>query len=324
MNNDELIRILGNWGIFEVSSMEEPELGTLNRTWMIQHGTGKGVLRLHRTTEVSAVQFEHDILDRLESSSIPAPRVIPTREGQAFLVDQGLLWTLYTWEPGIHIRRGALSDQHAEQMGVTLARIHVELSGIGGGKFSDRVEFDRTATIKQLNRYLKKFDVSESPAEFEWSESFIHDQIRWLENSSRAVTRYPTETQLIHGDYQDTNILFLNDNLSSVIDWDRCRRSIPEREIVRTMHHGLGMQESACRSFLDGYQRVRKIPNEDLRLAVHWFSEGIENSVWVFEQIFDEGNTKIDTLMLNERFVPFEHQLETAGLMSVLETGKIT
>ncbi len=54
--------------------------------------------------------------------------------------------------------------------------------------------------------------------------------------SAQPANLTALDQQLIHGDYQDTNLFFEHGQVSAIIDWDQTYLAAREWEVVRTMH----------------------------------------------------------------------------------------
>jgi homoserine kinase type II len=93
------------------------------------------------------------------------------------------------------------------------------------------------------------------------------------------------DLQLIHGDYQLTNLLFEGDAISAVIDWDKSRAASPFMEVVRCLDHGLGLAPDHSAAFLMGYRACRPLSESQLAAALEYWTHQQARSLWVLGRI---------------------------------------
>lgn len=304
------VHLLEAWGIGGPVDVKVPGSGTMNDTWIVTHGRGRVVMRRHRLVERARVEFEHLVLRQVQQRGIPVPLVMATNSGEGIAEEAGRLHTVYSWVPGEQLRRGEVNDRQARQMGRMLAAVHVALSDLNGGSVDEELPAGTEPALRLIEVLMR---LAERTG-LGWVQENLEARRRWLEANPELPVEPIRPTQVIHGDYQDTNLLFHDARISAVIDWDRARRARPVREVVRAMDHGLGMRASACRAFLQGYRDLRHLSDVELAETVEWFQYQQATSLWLFNQLLVEGNDRVSQLITPEPFVPFATRWERAGL----------
>ena len=103
--------------------------------------------------------------------------------------------------------------------------------------------------------------------------------------------------------------------MSCVIDWDKARREIPAREMVRAMDYALAMEPLLCRQFLSGYRDMAPVSRDQLEEAAKWFScQEATHSLWPIEQVLLHNNGRLEEMMDHKLFEPFSQRWAAAAL----------
>lgn len=146
----------------------------------------------------------------------------------------------------------------------------------------------------------------------EWILDDLNARRRWLAANRNCPDTCVGSPQVIHGDYQLTNVLFDGDSISAVIDWDKARVASPLMEVVRSLDHGLGLAKDDSAAFLAGYRTLRAITDADLAAAVEYWTHQQARSLWVLERICIDGNSRVERLV--DPFRPFAERWAAARI----------
>lgn len=302
---DVPVRLLTDWGIHEPVRVRRPESGTMNETWLLEWPSGHAVLRRHRRFVRADIELEHRVLGHAHSRGIPCPRIIPTRQGNPLVEDDGRFYSLYTWAPGCQVRRGQLDAGKARSMGSMLGRIHLALADLPGGPEAHDPISPVRHTLRRIEQLLKLARDRPDQDRVRGVIDQLTARSRWLSTQGDLLPPHTSAgTQVIHGDYHDTNVFFEHGRVSCVIDWDKARREIPARELVRAMDYALGMEPVLCDRFVTGYRAIVPLPPEQLDEAAAWWSYHETQSLWAMEQLLLEDNDRVAGL-LDKPFTPF-------------------
>jgi Ser/Thr protein kinase RdoA (MazF antagonist) len=287
----------------------------MNDTWLLEWSGRRAVLRRHRHRERSQIEWEYLVLAQARTSGIPCPRVVPTAHDGAYLEEDGWFYTLYSWAPGVQVPRGQIDVGQARSIGSMLGRIHLALSALAGGPEAHDPLPSVESTLDRIDRLIAITRGRPDTGRWGWLVERLCDQARCLRTLG-PPTPFPTRpSQVIHGDYLDTNVFFEGSEVSCVIDWDKARREVPAREVVRAMDHGFGMAREQCRSFLQGYRSIISLPTEELTEAADWFAHQQAHSLWVTEQLLVEDNHGVANLIEPTPYVPFSQSWQSAALV---------
>lgn len=148
----------------------------------------------------------------------------------------------------------------------------------------------------------------------EWLAEEVGARRRWLHWRPEEPPAPGEQVQVIHGDYQLTNLFFDGDALSCVIDWDKARPEWPAWEVVRTLDYAMGLDPSRGTAFIDGYRSVRSLPPDELRGAAARWGHHTAHGVWLYEEAYLRGNARAVSFIGKRPWVPFIERWERSGL----------
>lgn len=100
-----------------------------------------------------------------------------------------------------------------------------------------------------------------------------------------------------------------------MIDWDKARREVPAREIVRAMDYALGMEPLPCQHFLEAYRAIAPVTPDQLHEAAEWFSYlEVHNSLWGIEQLLMHDSQRVQEPVDDRPFQSFADRWAQASL----------
>jgi Ser/Thr protein kinase RdoA (MazF antagonist) len=297
--------LLAAWGINSFRSVSRPSSGTMNETWLVDLDDDRVVLRRHRRRHRHQVESEHAVMAKARAAGILCPAIIPTVGGTHIVEHDGRFYTLYSWAPGVQYPLRELEAAHARSMGSTLAAIHAALAPIAGGRPDDGAPYDASRFRADMARLASHLRSRPDHLDLVWLLDNLDSRWRWLATNPAPPAAPAGDAQVIHGDYQHTNVFFEADAVSSVIDWDKSRTSWPTLEVIRAMDHGLGLDHSLCVAFLAGYRTLRDVTTGELSAAAERFGHQQACGLWHFEQAFVANNSRVAALAQPRPFIPF-------------------
>src|SRR5215472_4163696 len=237
----EAAAALAAWAGSPPMRVERIDGGAVNDTWRVTFVDRVAALRRHRRSFPASVALEHATATFARERGISSPLAIPTASGEPFLDMEDGCWTLYEWAEGEPLRRSLLesggrvplSSRDAALMGQWLGGLHNVLAGFPlrapGEPYADALVWSdwmekRSAkeSTERISDLIKRIDeMSDRSAADEDACASLVDRCRWLEEHPDFAPPPPAEPrQLIHGDYNASNLFVCNGRLSSLIDWD--------------------------------------------------------------------------------------------------------
>jgi len=173
-----------------------------------------------------------------------------------------------------------------------LARVHTALETLGGVPETTEAPFSMERTNDPFDEVEQRLRAMEETEHAEFALRDISARRDWMAKNGMRLASWPMR-QLIHGDYQLTNILFVGDTVSAIIDWDRARVWSPVMEVVRALDHGLELAPGDCHSFLSAYRITRALPQDVVMNAVTCWTMQQAGSLWVLERAWSPATTAL-------------------------------
>lgn len=225
MAPDALIaELLLEWKLV-ARAVDRPTTGTMNDIWIVETASGPVVLRGHRRTDRQRVDFEHMVMDHARALGVPVPTALRTASGQQVTERDGRLFSVFACANGAQVERDALKSGHALALGVMLGKVHraLRLLDVGDAPRPGRGRGHPAALASRLDDLLRRIAERPDPRnEDAWAIARLQSR-RYLDRCRDLEwpVEPPSSEQVIHGDYQDSNVFFEAGAVSAVIDWDK-------------------------------------------------------------------------------------------------------
>jgi aminoglycoside phosphotransferase (APT) family kinase protein len=133
----------------------------------------------------------------------------------------------------------------------------------------------------------------------------LEGQKRWLSTQPDHSPPAHLAAQVIHGDYHDANVLFTGDRLVGVLDWEKAGGGDPAAEVVRAVHLSFDLAPKQTSAFVSGYRSRRELSDTELDDGAFRYGYGRDRSVWLFKELYLQGNERLRALVNPRPFQPF-------------------
>ncbi|MEO8540420.1 MAG: phosphotransferase [bacterium] len=286
--------VIGRYGYWPTSEPEPVLSGTLN--WNFKVGTDGGpfFVRRHRDDlETARIQGEHALVAWAEARGVPAPLPEETPEGQTIIKMGTGRWSMYPWIDGELSVRGALTAQQVRTLGAlhgftqaTLAK-HPESAGQ-----PLQMRWDKAQSVELLKRIATV--AAESGADSELQVA-VTNQLKRLE----AMEVLPPEAfatlpvQLIHGDFHDHQVLWQEDSIAALVDWEIWHADPRVWEVVRSLAFSQLLGGPLMEEYLLGYRDHVQLTEDECRLGLRMWWQSRVVGVWAWAAYFLQGNTRV-------------------------------
>lgn len=195
----------------------EARLLTSERDQNFRLGTPAGaefVLKIANASEAEAViAFQNGVMRHLQSfdPSLPAPHVIPARDGALHFLERGHLTRLLTFRAGRLMHQVERTTLLRSSLGKAHARLINALAGFAGDAPPGDLLWD-LLRAQQLRPFLRHIDVAERVAVLEATlDRFETTALPWLQRAP---------AQVIHNDLNPHNVVVDEEGaVSGVIDF---------------------------------------------------------------------------------------------------------
>lgn len=306
-NNDEYI--ISHWSLGSLFSVQSAEVGAIHRTLLFNTSTGRYVLRAYRHQDRGRIEREHALIAYVKARGLPAVGPIQLPSGETILEYRKHYYAVLPYAPGIQVPQSQLTPAHLTGMGAFLAQLHKVLKDYppeAVTQLSFRLSRSRTLTrITRLQRLLQARELRTDQDK----AVLLHltEQRTWLQQwiPKGESTFTMEEAQVVHGDFQDTNVFFAGVQVSAIIDWDQAYVASRAWEIMRALDLVCSLNRELSQAFLQGYRTHATILLASLDEAATVYGLACAHDVWAYEEFYLEGNDRVLRFLKSGRFVPF-------------------
>jgi Ser/Thr protein kinase RdoA (MazF antagonist) len=221
LSEGELARVLARYNLGELKAARRVERGFVNENWIVETARGRYFLkrRAPHLRQPDVIGAQHALIARLRQSGFPAPAVLRNGSGETLTVLGGEFYEIHGYIEGQPYDHGRTA--HLEEAAVTLGRYHVHAQG-----FADRAMRARGKLYSPTILRTNLTDLAEAWRLDRDPESV--QVVRRLEaHADELAAGFAQHGALphlvIHGDYYAGNLLFDDDRIVGVVDYDKAR-----------------------------------------------------------------------------------------------------
>lgn len=292
--------VLEQWGSKFAGALTTP---LLDGVWRLELDNKAYILK--RRTNRTRAWEEYDLLKWLSEHEQSIALFLLTEKGVPWAEYQGSFYVLYPYlegTPGNEL--SLLSQPFALEIGASLARLHHAL-----GDYGARAEFPGFGLFHEVSSYAWPAVQSYSSQKFHYR---LHDLGQAI--STELVNPYEAlPRQLIHRDFHPANLVFQDDRVVGILDFDRVRIGIRLFDLCYLSSAVLssGFNESRIRErwlsfvqdLIKGYGAVQPLEKTEGYVFLH--------VIYLIQLLFiayylDEGNTGLADLNLGILFWIFD------------------
>jgi homoserine kinase type II len=286
-DKEELALVLGHYGLGQLKAAQRIEHGFVNVNWIVETDRGRYFLKHRhpdlykpkRANDTRLILAQHDLMSWLREGGFPAPAIVPTAGGETLLILNSELYEIQGYiegQPYDHNR-----SAHLEAAATTLGRYHARVKGFAPRALCTHGELyspeNAIAALRLVSTRLHEAcQLDEAPgltAVFEQLRSRAHDL-------AGRFARHGTLPRLvIHGDYYAGNLLFQDDEIVGVVDYDNANWQPRVVEVAEALIYFASPQPGHLKHlvypgfldwkpfarFLQGYARLVTLDGDEVR-----------------------------------------------------------
>ena len=311
------IEILSHWPETKPHmSLTEVTLGANNSVYKVE-SMPAFFLRKYRTHDAGRMLNEHKLLFFLSQKVPTVVSPCLTSDGQSFVEANGEYYALFPKAHGSLIEKHALTDKHAFEAGITLAKLHRQLSLYPRNIMQNEVfpviqlSWNREQWLQRLDKIIAAIEAKgEQNVEDAWALRRSMQQRCFLA-SDHSVHSYQTKTErvLIHGDFHHYNLFFDNrSKVSGIIDWDLVQYMPPAYEIARACMYMFDMDVKKSVEFVSGYLSINDLSKASIIDGVCAWGIFADHHIWALEEVYLKRNLAARKFIPHKNFSPFAQQ----------------
>ena len=280
--------------------------------WLIKSKEGEFILaKSALRNKINSIMWEGSLMERLKDSEFfEAPRIYKTPRGAYQVKFRGEFYILYEYKQGTKVKRDEISKEKLINAAKAQARYHnLTMFFEPEGKnltLSERpYPLADILNISNTRSWLRKARdaIPDGSGKFLEASRILLSNIKFFESQVDEIEKNTLPktyrelfqyilipNAIIHGDYNPSNILFTNDDMSGLVYFDHAIRTLRVTDFANGMididWEGVPLDFENLITYLKAYQSEaeQEIKKEELALLPEayraWFLEGINKAIY--------------------------------------------
>lgn len=208
MVEETIKRILRNYDFGSLISYQVYATGTVQENIRLDTDRGKYVLKYYKSRSIDYVLFELSLIEYLNKKDFCCPPLFKTKTGKLHTIHDKKVVAIYKWIEGEH--KKTLKYDHLDQLIQKIAELHLITENLHIAGYENRWNYGVDFCYSYVKVNLKN---NNTPSSLQKKE--------WLITELNNLTLPDTLSQgIVHGDLDPSNILFENESLKAIIDYD--------------------------------------------------------------------------------------------------------
>lgn len=263
--------ILNDYNIGTYSSHKHIPWALGNSVYFLDTSKGKFILKIHQEIKLRKLNFVLDTMEFVRGKKIPVPETIKTKDGK-------------------------LVDLKNKEM-VTIQKF---IKGETAGMSKNSIIKNTARTIGLLDRALLKMPLK-SKMHYSLSRKLIYDTVklkgfdfieqeRQLRRGLVKINAQKLRKSVIHSDLGTGNILYKNETVTAILDWDDVNENYLVYDPAILLSHGFIAQNEILKDkiilFLKEYQKYVKLNAEEKKALYYLImARQLSAASWVTRQL---------------------------------------
>jgi len=214
----DLETVLACYAVGAVRAVEPITIGLIHTTWFVDADRPLVLQRLHPKLAGDGIAADYAaITAHLAHQGFPAPELVCTTDG-ALLADVGeARWRLSTRVPGrTHARVDGL--ERVDQAARALGRFHRAVADVEHAFLSDH-------PLHRTEEHLEALRVAATDPRYAAARALVHGEVEAVLTAlPEALLPNNLPRRVVHGDPKISNVMFLGDRATGLVDLDTCNR----------------------------------------------------------------------------------------------------
>lgn len=260
--------------------------GLLNLKWKLitDHGT-YFVKQYHPKryprTKLISVKQALVIQNQLQHQGIKCPQLY-TNNDQFLINTNHNTYILTNYLEGTTLSPGSINEHQAYHLGLETARMHLLLSQVKIEQFTQQWNLPtKTQLLAQFESHFQQV-INIEPNNTVLFQ-ILNKQREILTNLDFTMFNH-LKAGLAHSDLWCDNVLFQNDNLTAILDFDRLQLIYPLFDVARSLLsfflHQNHLKQVDLQAYLNGYNTYLPLSKHDLVLSLKALYL-LESIIWI-------------------------------------------
>lgn len=218
---DEIKRVLNFYDLGELRTTCRVEQGVVNDNWIVETVRGRYFLKRRHPELKNAelIRAQHELIQHLRHSGFPAPAIIPTQRGETLLILDGEFYEIQEFIEGKPYEQ--TNEAHFIAAATALGFYHAYVQNFTSQALCNG---DRLYCPIVLTSNLSILSIELELCQGSPFADFVQALASHaMDLSSRLSSCEQLPRLVIHGDYHAGNLIFKNDYIVGVVDYDKAR-----------------------------------------------------------------------------------------------------
>ncbi len=282
-----LDQLLGEYNLELINKAHVPPGRGRSKSIIIDTDHGRKIVKRYKdTVSNSMIEYEHSIVEFLRSTGYQVPNLVTSTSGSTVTTSGSARYVLFDFiEGGFHYHNywfpPSQEKKYISASGKSLADLHKGLKdfiprGNNPNGFTGQ-DGDRGRNLdwylEQLSDNQKQF-TGTSGGKSPQAENILHSQTGNIQESlvelENEINQANLPKQIIHGDYGPYNILFKDNKIIAVLDFELARLDWRITDLVyalpRFAETRFGFDFNKVNCLIDSYRSIYRIENIELQL----------------------------------------------------------
>jgi Ser/Thr protein kinase RdoA (MazF antagonist) len=237
-----------------------------------------------RESQPERLRFVCETQAAMPEAGVPAPAIVPGLDGGLFVETEAGRFVLSEFVKGRQFSRGRMPAACAEAMG---AELHGLCEALSETAVPERPLPTREATLARVEDLLRLARKGR--------EAVDRRAVALLEHRRRGLEAWAGpppplgRQQCIHGDYQDSNVIFGDrDEVVAILDWDALGQAGRAYEVMRAFNFSFPEGAPGGLDFLRGYVNAARPSPEDAAAVVDVWSYTTLLRLWPMDARYEQ------------------------------------
>ena len=206
----EFVNLLSNYNIGKLLSYRRFKKGQAHTNYFLKTHKGEFVCKIYNNRTEKQILCELEILKKLNQNNFPCIKIFKTNSGNPFFIIKNRMCILYVFVEGNQINKPNLAQFNTAAS--TLAKLH-------------KVNINHLSKDCDVKKTISKQEILASTKialkELK-DDNLAKERLNWFAGAIKIINEPHANipSGIIHGDYSQENILFDEDKIAAVIDFD--------------------------------------------------------------------------------------------------------
>jgi homoserine kinase type II len=294
--------LISKWNIGSLVSYKKTAEGVANHNWILKTDKGKFILRgVAKDRKLNELLFELEILKELSERGFPheVPNPIAAKNGKLFVKFNGIIFWIYNFIEG---KTCVKQDRNKiKQTAKMMALSHKFLEGFKPkSKKNWPGPFEVDWLIKEIENSIKQAGRTKTDKDFLDNAENVLNSLKSLNSKGYdKLQKLP-----IHHDINGENMIFKNDKLVGLIDFDDSRIDTKIRDLTIYLQFECrtgkkySLDLNKAKLFLQEYRKHNKLDKKEIKfipeIAISEYSDAFWYTYWLLKN--DPKRTKVSRL----------------------------